>query len=221
MNNNFGYTFKGYRGLFEQVGVCEFIPLLSPEELYNTDRIFNKVFKQKIKCYGKIDKKRYTLFEFILCFLKAEFIFEYITKFPKNKIKYNAVNHEMNDDNLEFYSSKDDDFMRILISMTEEIHYLSDNDLSDDPNIIKEIKNKDDTLALNIVKHAHEVWNYPFTHNSLFEAFNLYNYDIANYIISKNPELLYSEINGKVIFNGLSEFEKNSLEITKKNDTHS
>jgi hypothetical protein len=193
--------FENYEKFFKRVGKFSFVPLLPPEELYKQiDILLHHIIK---KCHCSENTlysyekhwDNYTIFEFILYFIKNDHFLEYFTKFPKEAIKIYK------------HSSKYKiDMIKMLIFLIEDYELENDNIKNNDENhendedeLEKERIKNGEKMILEAIKHAYEVWKFPLTFIALVKSFNFKLYDIAKYILTNEPELVNGSYEGETL----------------------
>lgn len=211
--------FENYEKFFKRVSKFSFVPLLPPEELYKSIDILLHHIIKKCHCsenslYSSEKKwDHYTMFEFILYFIKNDHFLEYFTKFPKEAIKLYKLS-----------SKYKFDIIKMLICLIEDYDLDEDdeddedneNDNEDNENDEVDEDNEDnenddedeqdkkriksgEKMILEAIKHAYEVWKFPLTFIALVESFNFKLYDIAKYILTNEPELINGSYEGKTL----------------------
>jgi hypothetical protein len=200
--------FENYEKFFKRVDKYSFVPLLTPENLYKSIDILHHHTIKRYCCHvntlnsSKKKYDKYSMFQFIIYFIKKEYFLEYFTKFPKEAIKIDKID--------KYKLNYQIDLIQILVCLIEDYGIENDNDFDEDDeeNEIERIKNGE-IMILEAIKHAYEVWNFPLTFNSLIESFNFELNEIVKYILTNKPELIYEKKDGKNLLNIFdNEFKK-------------
>ncbi len=162
--------FFGYEEYFSRVKEFCFIPRFPPED---TKKYFDKNIIIKLQSEYSGNTINHSFFEFMSQFLPLDIVMEYFKQFTKESITF--------DDDEEKY-----DLMHYLVQLTENIN--ADDEEENEANT-----EKVDKVILQMMTHAHEVWKTPFTMDAIEEAFNFEMYDVVEYILSKNSNLLFDK----------------------------